>query len=63
MMQLYIEQLPDIQNWASLVKNVLAHTGFYHVWLSARGWTMSNHFISITNNVYKITLSKIGTQE
>ncbi len=29
-----IERLPTVKNWASLVKNILAELGFYHVWLS-----------------------------
>ena len=37
---------PNTRNWASLVKNVLSHLGFYHAWLS-QGVGDINKFLSI----------------
>ncbi len=41
-----IEIMPNVNNWAVLVKNTLAGLGFYHVWL-AQGVGNTKHFLSI----------------
>lgn len=41
-----INEMPNVKNWASLVRNILSNLGFYHVW-AAQGVGDEKIFLSI----------------